>query len=193
MCLLGKIFYELNYDFGVLCKSDAEKLASCPQKPNWTLFPKKVTQKILHTDFGTVACILPPELTRPKELEQRLSEINALTKTALQDKKIRLIILFSPWGQELENLYLKKAQFPPHILLGSNTGSGLVRLRADNKSLWIRPRDRGKDIFQIEIFKFPPVGTQKKWPKRGVKARSVPLGDDILQSQKILELTGDRG
>ena len=89
-------------------------------------------------------------------------------------------------------MYLKTAQFPPHILLGSNLGNGLVRLRADNKSLWIRPRDRGKDIFQIEIFKFPQTGTQKKWPKRAIKARSIPLGDDILQSQKILELTGDK-
>lgn len=89
-------------------------------------------------------------------------------------------------------MYLQTAQFPPHILLGSNLGNGLVRLRADNKSLWIRPRDRGKDIFQIEIFKFPQTGTQKKWPKRAIKARSIPLGDDILQSQKILELTGDK-
>ncbi len=156
--------------------------------PNWQVLSQKVTSQTLQTGFGKILLVVLPEIKRTSELATHLPTINALVKKGLRDSNIRLVIAFSSWGERLEKTYLKKAQFPPHILLGSNFGSPVKKLCAGNRTLWIRPVAKGKDIQKIQIYTFPLPGARKKWPKRAVRVHSVDLDDSIPANQKILEL-----
>lgn len=182
-----KIFGQLQYDFGVLTSHTATRLRNGPL-PNWQVFPEKVIAKPLRTNFGKILLIVLPELRQQAELETHLPAIDALAQEGLQDSAIRLVLAFSPWGEVLEKTYLKKAKYPPHILLGSNSGSAVKRLYANNRTLWVRPGSKGKDMQKIQIYQFPLPGTQKKWAKQAVRVHSVSLDDTIPANQKVLEL-----
>ncbi len=129
-----------------------------------------------------------PEIHQPEELEAHLPAIESLTQKGLQDSALRLVLAFSPWGEKLEKAYLKKTEFPPHILLGSYLGSPLVRFYPDSKTLWVRPVAKGKDMLRIQVNKFPPPGTQKKWGKQAVRVHTIQLDDSVPADQKVLEL-----
>lgn len=177
---LAQSFDFMNYDVALLSDTEAEVLA----KADITADRNRESNSVSVTEIVTpenkrIAFYRFPSLPEGKDIpsDQAMNRIARELKPLLASYD--LVIALSHWGWVAEREYL--AQNPdivPDMLFGSGLGSGVNRVEADGRCVWVRPYDKGRTVSEIQLFTWPDRSKRFIWNEpEYIKTLTIGLGD----------------
>lgn len=186
---LAAAYDRMEYDVGLLTPDEAQlfsRLGVTP--PAWQKTADQEPFYSIPVEDKVVGFVRFPSLKEGEEMpsDALVSEITALLKR--KRGGVDLLIALSDWGWQAEREYYEKdPEVVPDFLLGSGYGSGINgRLRADNRSVWVRPYDKGRSVCVIEVFKWQKPENPFAWKVTiNYKTSSVGLNDDIEANKGV--------
>jgi hypothetical protein len=190
---MARVFALMGYDLGLLAPQEAAMLDQAGANPGDAFAsPDGVEMTTLALDDGRTAGVVlfpPPPPGENASSSEMIQAVDRAVQELAQNSDLTLGV--SQWGYFNERTYLKQAQSPVDILLGSGPGLALSgKIAAQGRCLWVRPYSRGKSMMKIEVFRWPKRGGFQ-WTKESVRATSVPLDATVRQDPEAASILAD--
>lgn len=145
----------------------------------------KYSVSVMERDGSRIGVVVLPEAKEPwrSPVLKQLSDLSAQLRP-----KVDLVVAISPWGEKVEEQFLKEAGPLFDVLLGSGEGfPGLHRMSPDGRTLWLRPPALGKVISLVHVKQWP-VYTDGQLKAGEYAIDQFLLGETLEDDPQVAEL-----
>ncbi len=179
----------IGYDIGLLSRNEAKILADEGfVVGDWQKAAQNSLFEIIESSDGDkIGFFRFPSLPPGEDIPQA-SLIGQISKTLKMNRdKVRLTIALSDWGWVGEREYLSQnPDFIPDFLFGSGPGSGVSRVEANDRCLWVRPYDKGRTVSEIQLYSWPDRSKEFIWEEPDdFKSLTIGLGNQYHDNPDV--------